>query len=71
MYLVAANLLLLLLARSPFSLHHVGNEACSSIATYSFHPRQGLFWPWRPFDTLRSPLGIFPSAIVAELFTQF
>jgi hypothetical protein len=30
-----------------------------------------LFWSWRPFDTLRSVLGIFPSAIVAELFTQF
>jgi len=47
---------------SPFSLHRVGNEACSSSITYSFHPCQGLFWSWRPFEILRSSLGIFPSA---------
>jgi hypothetical protein len=55
-------------SRSPFSLHRVGNEACSSIITYSFHPSQGLVWSWRPYDTLHSVLGIFPSAIVAEFF---
>ena len=55
-------------SRPPFSLHRVRNEACSSIITYSFHPCQGLSWSWRPFDTLHSVPGIFPSAIVAESF---
>jgi hypothetical protein len=30
-------------SRSLFSLHRVGNKACSNINTYSFYPFQGLF----------------------------